>query len=66
MITVGRKCALIFYSIDFYVCDRSNAGECTCLCEVSFGVADLHVDELIHSLVFSLRGRAGRNQSPVM
>ena len=34
---VGRKCTLIFNSIDFRVCRRSSVGECTCMCEVSFG-----------------------------
>ena len=48
MIAVGRNCTLIFFnSIDFHVCGRSSVGECTCVCEASFGVADLHVDELL-------------------
>jgi len=34
-------------SIDFHVCGRSNVRECSRVCEVSFGVADLHVDELL-------------------
>ena len=47
MFMVGRKCTLIFFlTVLIFMCS-SSAGECTCVCEVFFGAADLHVDELL-------------------
>ena len=42
--------------------DGSLQWECECYCDAR----NEFLDSLIHSLVFSLRGRAGRNNSPVM
>ena len=46
MIMVGRKCTLIFKSIDFHVCVRSIVSVVACV-KFLLGVADLHVDELL-------------------
>ena len=42
------------------IIQREDYVEKQCTCKISF------IHSFIHSLVFSLRGRAGRNQSPVM